>query len=123
MRLRHPGARCRYRSGTRGGPIGDKYVLRAIGATQGQLKMMVVAEAGWMGLAGGILGLLSGTIISYHHVVYNTKVLTGWTFQYHYPFGVALACLVLAVILCLLAAYVPARKAASTNIVTAVGYE
>ncbi|MFB3060149.1 MAG: ABC transporter permease [Candidatus Binatia bacterium] len=98
-------------------------VLRAIGATQGQLKMMVVAEAGWMGLAGGILGLFSGTIISYQHVVYNTKVLTGWTFQYHYPFGVALACLVLAVILCLLAAYVPARKAASTNIVTAVGYE
>ena len=98
-------------------------VLRAIGATQGQLKMMVLAEAGWMGLAGGILGLLSGTIISYQHVVYNTKVLTGWTFQYHYPFGVALACLVLAVILCLLAAYVPAREAASTNIVTAVGYE
>ena len=98
-------------------------VLRAIGATQGQVRMMVVAEAGWMGLAGGILGLISGTIISYHHVVYNTKVLTGWTFQYHYPFGVALACLVLAVVLCLLAAYVPAREAASANIVTAVGYE
>jgi putative ABC transport system permease protein len=98
-------------------------VLRAIGATQGQVRMMVVAEAGWMGLAGGILGLISGTIISYQHVVYNTKVLTGWTFQYHYPFGVALACLVLAVGLCLLAAYVPAREAASTHIVTAVGYE
>ena len=27
-------------------------VLRAIGATQGQVRMMVVAEAGWMGLAG-----------------------------------------------------------------------
>ena len=98
-------------------------VLRAIGATQGQIKFMVVAEAGWMGLAGGILGLVSGTVISYHHVVYNTKVLTGWTFQYHYPFGVALACLVLAVVLCLMAAYVPAREAASGNIVTAVGYE
>jgi len=98
-------------------------VLRAIGATQGQVRMMVVAEAGWMGLAGGILGLISGTIISYQHVVYNTKVLTGWTFQYHYPFGVAVACLVLAVVLCLLAAYVPARDAASANIVTAVGYE
>ncbi len=98
-------------------------VLRAIGATKGQVRMMVVAEAGWMGLAGGILGLISGTIISYQHVVYNTKVLTGWTFQYHYPFGVALACLVLAVVLCLLAAYVPARDAASANIVTAVGYE
>ena len=98
-------------------------VLRAIGATKGQLKLMVVAEAGWIGLAGGILGLVSGTIISYQHVVYNTKILTGWTFQYHYPFGVALACLVLAVVLCLLAACVPAREAASANIVAAVGYE
>ncbi len=98
-------------------------VLRAIGATQRQIKTMVVAEAGWMGVMGGIMGLISGTIISYHHVVYNTKVLTGWTFQYHYPFGVAALCLILAVLLCLLAAYVPAREAASTNVVSAVGYE
>jgi len=98
-------------------------VLRAIGATQRQLRMMVQAEAGWMGLNGGILGLFAGTIISYHHVVYNTKVLTGWTFQYHYPFGIAFLCLILAVVLCLLAGYGPARQAASTNIVAAVGYE
>ena len=81
------------------------------------------AEAGWMGLTGGILGLVAGTIISYHHVVYNTKVLTGWTFQYHYPFDVASLCILLAVVLCLLAGYGPARKAASSNIVAAVGYE
>ncbi len=62
-------------------------------------------------------------MISYQHVVYNTKVLTGWTFQYHYPLEVALGCLVMAVVLCLLAAYVPAREAASANIVAAVGYE
>ncbi|MFQ5916636.1 MAG: FtsX-like permease family protein [Candidatus Binatia bacterium] len=98
-------------------------VLRAIGATQHQIQMMVEAEAGWMGLNGGILGLVAGTIISYHHVVYNTKVLTGWTFQYHYPFDVASLCLLLAVVLCLLAGYGPAREAASSNIVAAVGYE
>jgi putative ABC transport system permease protein len=98
-------------------------VLRAIGATQHQIQMMVEAEAGWMGLNGGILGLVAGTIISYHHVVYNTKVLTGWTFQYHYPFDVASLCILLAVVLCLLAGYGPARKAASSNIVAAVGYE
>jgi len=83
----------------------------------------VQAEAGWMGLNGGFLGLFAGTIISYHHVVYNTKVLTGWTFQYHYPFGIAFLCLILPVVLCLLAGYGPAREAASTNIVAAVGYE
>jgi len=53
----------------------------------------------------------------------NTKVLTGWTFQFYYPYGLALACLVLGVGLCLVAAYLPARKAASTNVVAAVGYE
>ncbi|HEX9879358.1 MAG TPA: FtsX-like permease family protein [Candidatus Binatia bacterium] len=98
-------------------------VLRAIGATGGQIKSMVVAEAGWMGLVGGVLGLASGTVISYHHVAVNTKVLTGWTFQFYYPYGLALACLVLGVGLCLVAAYLPARKAASTNVVAAVGYE
>lgn len=98
-------------------------VLRAIGATQGQLRKMVMAEAGWIGLLGGILGLFAGTIMSYHHVVYNTKVLTGWTFQYYYPFGFAFLCLILAVVLCLLAGYIPAKQAAAIPIVTAIGYE
>lgn len=98
-------------------------VLRAIGATQGQVRRIVVAEAGWMGFLGGALGLIAGTIMSYHHVVYNTKALTGWTFQYYYPFHVAFACLFLAVVLCLAAGYLPARQAASTGIVAAIGYE
>lgn len=98
-------------------------VLRAIGTTRRQLATMVLAEAGWLGLIGGLLGVLSGTVMSYHHVVYNTKVLTGWTFQYHYPFGVALSFLLLAVALCLVAGYAPARQAAQAPIVAAIGYE
>jgi len=98
-------------------------VLRALGVTQRQLRLMVMAEAGWMGLIGGLLGVFAGTIMAYHHVVYNTKALTGWTFQYHYPFHVAVLCLVLSVALCLMAGYAPARKAASTRIVEAIGYE
>ncbi|OGP30171.1 MAG: hypothetical protein A2038_03670 [Deltaproteobacteria bacterium GWA2_57_13] len=98
-------------------------VLRAIGATKGQLSKMLLSEAGWLGSIGGVLGLIAGTVMSYHHVVYNTKVLTGWTFQYHYPLGVALLSLALSVGLCLLAGYVPARQAASAPIVSAIGYE
>jgi len=98
-------------------------VLRAIGATQGQLRRMVMAEAGWIGFLGGVLGLIAGTVMSYHHVVYNTKVLTGWTFQYYYPFGFAFLCLILSVALCLLAGYIPAKQAASIPIVSAIGYE
>jgi putative ABC transport system permease protein len=98
-------------------------VLRAIGATQAQVRRIVVMEAGWMGLIGGLLGLFAGTVMAYHHVVYNTKMLTGWTFQFYYPYDVAIFSLIAAVILCLLAGYGPAKQAASTPIVTAIGYE
>ena len=98
-------------------------VLRAIGATQIQIRRIVVLEAGWMGLIGGVLGLFAGTVMAYHHVVYNTKELTGWTFQFYYPYGVAIFSVFAAVILCLLAGYGPAKRAASTPIVTAIGYE
>jgi putative ABC transport system permease protein len=98
-------------------------VLRAIGATQAQLRRIVLLEAAWMGLMGGILGLFAGTIMAYHHVVYNTKALTGWTFQFYYPYDVAVFALIAAVILCLAAGYGPAQQAAATPIVSAIGYE
>jgi putative ABC transport system permease protein len=98
-------------------------VLRAIGATQGQVRRLVVLEAGWMGVLGGVLGLFAGTIMAYHHVVYNTKVLTGWTFQFYYPYDVALLSVVASVILCVIAGYGPSKQAAATPIVTAIGYE
>jgi putative ABC transport system permease protein len=98
-------------------------VLRAIGATQAQVRQIVVMEAGWMGLIGGLLGLFAGSLMAYHHVVYNTKMLTGWTFQFFYPYGVAVVSVIASVVLCLLAGYAPAKRAASTPIVTAIGYE
>jgi putative ABC transport system permease protein len=98
-------------------------VLRAIGATQAQVRRMIIFEAAWMGLIGGFLGLIAGTIMSYHHVVYNTKVLTGWTFEYYYPYEVAVLSILVSVTLCLLAGYGPAKQAASTPIVSAIGYE
>jgi putative ABC transport system permease protein len=98
-------------------------VLRAIGATQTQVRRMIIFEAAWMGLIGGFLGLIAGTIMSYHHVVYNTKVLTGWTFEYYYPYDLAALSIFVSVILCLLAGYWPAKQAAATPIVSAIGYE
>jgi putative ABC transport system permease protein len=98
-------------------------VLRAIGATQAQIRRIVLFESAWMGVFGGTLGLLAGTIMAYHHVVYNTKVLTGWTFQFYYPYGIAVLAWAAAVLLCLAAGYVPAKHAAAAPIVSAIGYE
>jgi putative ABC transport system permease protein len=98
-------------------------VLRALGATRRQLRQMLVLEAGGIGLLGGLLGLVAGSVMSYYHVVYNTKVLTGWTFQYSYPFAVAFGCVISSLALCVVAGYVPARRAAALNIVEAIEYE
>ncbi len=98
-------------------------VLRAIGATQAQVRRSVVAEASWIGLVGGVLGLFAGTVMAYHHVVYNTKQLTGWTFQFFYPYEVAVFSILASVILCVLASFAPAKQAASLPIVSAIGYE
>lgn len=104
----------------RGREIG---IVRAIGATQAQVRRMVVMEAVWMGLIGGLVGLVAGSVMAYHHVVYNTKMLTGWTFQFFYPYDIAVLSVAAAVLLCLLAGYGPAKRAAATPIVTAIGYE
>jgi ABC-type antimicrobial peptide transport system permease subunit len=50
-------------------------------------------------------------------------VLTGWTFQFYYPYDVAALSVVASVILCVMAGYGPSKRAAATPIVTAVGYE
>jgi putative ABC transport system permease protein len=98
-------------------------VLRAIGATRAQVRRSVIGEAGLMGLIGGLLGLFAGTVMAYHHVVYNTKQLTGWTFQFYYPYDVAVLSIVASVILCIFAGFAPAKQAASLPIVSAIGYE
>jgi putative ABC transport system permease protein len=98
-------------------------VLRAIGATQSQIRRIVLFESAWMGMLGGVFGVFAGTIMAYHHVIYNTKVLTGWTFQFYYPYETALFALTAAVLLCLAAGYIPARHAAAAPIVSAIGYE
>lgn len=76
-----------------------------------------------MGLLGGGLGLFAGSLMAYHHVVYNTKVLTGWTFQFYYPYELALLSVFASVVLCLAAGYGPAKQAAAKPIVAGIGYE
>jgi putative ABC transport system permease protein len=98
-------------------------VLRVMGATQRQVRAVVMVEGGFMGLIGGVLGIIAGTVMSYHHVVYNTKALTGWTFQYHYPYGLAVLAVIAAVLLSLVAGYLPAKRAARSDLAAAIAYE
>lgn len=94
-------------------------ILRAVGATRGQVLRLVIGEALVLGLVGSVLGIGLGM-----HVASNITTMIGrmWGFQVavEMPWdyiGIAIA---LTLGLCLLAGIWPARHAARTNIVDAL---
>jgi len=97
-------------------------MLRAIGMTRGQVIRMVLAEAGLMGLFGGLLGLASGVILA--RILFSGMMaMSGYKLTFVMPLdGVALT-LLAALIVSQLAAIFPARRAARIRILEAVHYE
>jgi putative ABC transport system permease protein len=95
-------------------------VLRAAGMTRRQVWRSVVVEAGILGLAGAILGVVLGLVVGALMVVLTggrVDVATGVPWQ---VVGLAIA---LGISVAMLAAAYPARLAAQLPIVRAVQYE
>jgi putative ABC transport system permease protein len=92
-------------------------MLRAIGASRRQVRGMIRMEAIITGLIGGILGVALGTGLA----VLVSRVVDDFTLAI--PVGAILALLVLAALAGVLAAVVPARRAAKLDVLTALAYE
>ena len=95
-------------------------VLRAAGMTRRQVWRMVVVEAGMIGLAGAVLGSLTGVAAGAMLVILAGGRLEIGTLVPWSAVGLALA---LGVALAMLAAAYPARIASGLPIVRAVRYE
>ncbi|TWT41061.1 Macrolide export ATP-binding/permease protein MacB [Phycisphaerae bacterium RAS1] len=94
-------------------------IMRAVGATRGQILRMVVGEALVLGLLGSALGLALGL-----HLAWNTTTMTANMWGFEVPFqipwrqvGLAVG---LTVGLCVVAGLLPARRAARTNVIEAL---
>jgi putative ABC transport system permease protein len=96
-------------------------MLRAIGATQGQVRRMVIAEALLLAAIGTLFGLVGGLYLSYVSVVGLGS--TGFPLAYAFPIGGLIAATVIGVTFGALAALAPAKQAAGMEIVTALQYE
>jgi len=98
-------------------------LLRAIGAARKHVVQLFTSEAAFMGLSGGALGVVSGTVMGY--VV--TKVIgveaTGWSFPFVFPTQIALQMVSAATVCAVAAGLYPARRAAGLNVVEALAYE
>ena len=93
----------------------ESALLRALGLTRGQLRLMLVVESVLMALMGAAIGLLLG--IGFGWVI--TGALSNDTISVDLvvPFGQIGVMLVGAVVAAILAAALPARRAARTSVV------
>jgi putative ABC transport system permease protein len=97
-------------------------MLRSIGLTRRQVLMMILAEAGLMGLIGGALGLLFGVILTRIFLLSMTA-MSGYKIAYNLPLQAALAGFAIAFFVSQLAALLPARRAAGIRVLEAIHYE
>jgi putative ABC transport system permease protein len=102
-------------------------VLKTLGATDGDVQSLFFAEAGAMGLFGGIFGVALGWLIG-QGLTWGTTIylrrqdLPGVKISY-VPWWLALGAVGFAVVVSLVAGLYPAARAAKLNPVEALRYE
>jgi putative ABC transport system permease protein len=98
-------------------------ILRAVGATRRQLTALIVLEAGFIGLIGGVLACAVGAAFAYYQFAILSKSLSGVTLAYHQPLRAIVIASLGALLLPALAAYLPARQAARLKVEAALAAE
>lgn len=97
-------------------------MLRSIGLTRRQTLVMVLAEALLMGLIGGLFGLAFGAVLT-RIFLWSMTAMSGYKITFVLPLPAILIGLVIALVVSQLAALLPARRAARTQILQAIHYE
>ncbi|MBK9169973.1 MAG: ABC transporter permease [Bryobacterales bacterium] len=86
-------------------------MLRFLGASPEQVRAIVLAEAGFLGLLGNLLGLALGGVLSLLLIYVVNRQSFGWTIQFYPPVALLLGALVLIWAATIAAAFYPARVA------------
>ena len=97
-------------------------LLRVVAMTRGQVRKLVLSQAGILGLVGVLLGMASGVVTAYL-ITLSMLPLIG----YHIPFVLHpllfAGCFLGAMLLVLLASLLPAERAARLDLLLALQYE
>jgi putative ABC transport system permease protein len=96
-------------------------LLRAVGATASQVRGIILAQSGLLAMSGALGGALVGVVL----VAVMTRAGASLGFQpvYEIPWMVILLVIVASVLGSVVAVVLPARRAASRSVVSAIRYE
>jgi putative ABC transport system permease protein len=98
-------------------------LLRFLGAASGQIRKMIVVEAGLLGLLAMFAGVAQGFALSLILVFVINKQSFGWTIRFHLPVAILLSALTVVYIATVLAGLYPASIAVRLNPIEVVHEE
>ena len=90
-------------------------LLRFLGAASGQIRKLIVIEAGLIGLLANFAGIILGFALSLILIYVVNKQSFGWTIRFHWPVAVLLGALTVVYAATVVAGLYPARVAVRLN--------
>jgi len=90
-------------------------LLRFLGAASGQIRKMILVEAGLIGLLANLAGFVLGYLLSLILVFVINKQSFGWTIRFHWPVAVLVAALSVVYAATVISGLYPARVAVRLN--------
>jgi putative ABC transport system permease protein len=98
-------------------------LLRFLGAASGQVRKLIMVEAGLLGLLATFAGVALGFALSLILVFVINKQSFGWTIRFHWPVAVILSALAVVYAATVLAGLYPANVAVRLNPIEVVHEE
>ena len=85
-------------------------ILRALGFTPSQVRILITTETGLMGLIAGILAIPVGLVLAWALIYVINQRSFGWTFQFVVPAVIIIRSLLVAILAALLASWYPGKR-------------
>jgi putative ABC transport system permease protein len=98
-------------------------LLRFLGAATGQVRKMILVEAGLLGLLANVVGLGLGILLSLILIYVINKQSFGWTIQFHWPVAMLVGAISVVYGATVVAGLYPAHVATQLNPIEVVHEE
>jgi putative ABC transport system permease protein len=98
-------------------------VLRAIGGLRGQIRKMILLEAAAIAIVGVTVGAIAGAMNTYFIVRTMAMMVGGYVIPFEFSPVLVFTAMPIALVIALVAAWWPARKAVNLTVIEAIGYE